>query len=130
MPIPASWTLNEEHYGEQLDAATNNYKITASCFVYNEEAARFADYWANGMTPTSGGTMTVTEVVEGVWSYVTIVAYDTDPEDCHEDVVDDIKTMQDALAANDTQVTQANTAATGEIAVYSSGKITAVLGRP
>lgn len=130
MPIPASWVVLESHVGEAIDQTNDYYKCVATAFVYVAEADRMEAYWNYTLVNTSGGVITITDLADGIWSKVQLVAYDTDPENCHEDLVDDIKTMQDALAANDTQVTQANTVTTGEIAVYAAGKITAVIGTP
>lgn len=136
MPIPATWIVQEYDKGEQIDTATVYYKVQAVALVYYDEGLLLKDYWDNTLTNTSAGTMTLTAVafttasaVGESWYIASIVAYDTDPEDCHEDVVDDIKTMQDALVARATQVSGANDSG-GEIATYASGKITAVLGRP
>ena len=139
MPIPASnWYVSEVHKGKTIAGvvgATNYYQAEAFVLVLTTEADRYKDYWDNTLTNTSGGVMTLgtvslSTVTAFAWSLVYIIAYNSDPETVHETLIADIQTTETALAANDTQVTQANTITTGEIAVYAAGKITAVIARP
>lgn len=146
MAVAGTWVLKEYHWGSTEDDAAVNYRVLARCASYTiPEAQRFVRYWLynTAFTITSGGLMTLGDDsdtpmtldniilnADNTTAKVFIVTYDTDPENAHEDLIDDIKTVEDALTANDTQVTQANTATTGEIEVYATGKITATVGTP
>lgn len=122
-----TWNMKESHVG-----GATPYRVKTSTTVAAAEAQRFYDHWKSKVSPfpTSAGVISLGTVDDAGNQKISIETFDIDPEDAHEDLVDDIKTVEDDLEAADTQVTQANTVSTGEIAVYASGKIIAAIADP
>lgn len=132
MAVSGQWFMREFDVVPSTGGAAL-YKVIAACFDFTErESERFKNYWDTVLSKTCTGTCARVAVTDangaGIDLWVTcVVDTDADPEDCHEDVIDDIKTTQDALTARDTQVTQAITDTTGEIETYAAGKIVAIV---
>lgn len=120
MSIPATWKMKQYGQGGQYECRASTVTTT------RDEATRFSTKWLSTAV-TSNAVPVVTLLADNVSAKIYLSATHADPEDCHQKLVDDIKTVEDALVAENTQVTQAIDT---EIAAYAAGKITATIGEP
>lgn len=99
-----------------IDNGTSyDYKIFATFIA--ADAANFYAYWSNTLTQTTTANCTI--VSDGTTITITEPAVQM-TDDVHVEVIDDIKTTEDALVARTTAIASEYTA----IAAYAATKIT------